>query len=104
MVIFDLLFFLIACVILVLSGDLVVRSLKNVATYLRLSDFVIAFVIMAFSTSLPESSVGVNAALAKNSALALGTIIGSNILDITLILGIVVLLGRGIRVKSKTIK
>jgi len=104
MLISNLLFFLIACTALVLSGNFVVRSLKKIAAFLKFSDFVIAFMIMAFSTSLPELSVGINAALAKNSELALGNVIGSNILDITLIIGIAVLLGRGIKVKSKTIK
>lgn len=63
-----------------------------------------AFVIMALSTSLPELFVGISAAFNNNSALALGTVIGSNISNLSLIIGIVIVLSRGIKVPSKTIR
>jgi len=59
---------------------------------------------MAFSTSIPELFVGITAALAKNSALALGTVIGSNIVDLTIVIGIAVILARGIKIESKKIQ
>lgn len=100
----NLLFFVIACVIMIFSGTWLVKSLAKIARFLRITEFAAAFIIMAVATSLPELFVGISSALAKNPALALGNILGANILDLTLIMGIIVLLGRGIKVGSKKMK
>ena len=59
---------------------------------------------MAFSTSIPELFVGINSAIKGNPALSLGNVIGSNIADLTLIIGIAALLGKGIKVKNPFIR
>jgi len=100
----NLLFFVIACVVMVVSGTWLVKSLAKIALFLRITEFAAAFIIMAAATSLPELFVGISSALAKNPALALGNIIGANILDLTLILGIITLAGREIKIGSKKIK
>jgi len=100
----NLLFFAIACAVMVFSGTWLVKSLSKIARFLRITEFAAAFIIMAIATSLPELFVGISSALAKNPALALGNIVGANILDLTLILGIIILVGRGIRIGSKEIK
>lgn len=100
----NIVLFLLACVGLVLSGSWLVRHLSNIAAYLKVSGFVAAFVIMALSTSLPELFVGISSSLNDNGALALGTVIGSNISNLTIIVGIVVVLSRGIKVPSKTVR
>ncbi len=100
----NLLFFAIACIIMIFSGTWLVKSLVKIARFLRITEFAAAFIIMAVATSLPELFVGISSALAKNPALALGNIVGANILDLTLIMGIIILLGRGIKVGSKKIK
>ena len=100
----NLLFFAIACAVMVFSGTWLVKSLVKIARFLRITEFAAAFIIMAIATSLPELFVGISSALAKNPALALGNIVGANILDLTLIMGIIILLGRGIKVGSKEIK
>ncbi|MBU1118384.1 sodium:calcium antiporter [Patescibacteria group bacterium] len=99
-----LILFLLACVAMMFSGAWLVTHLTRIAAYLRVSGFVAAFVIMALSTSLPELFVGISAATSNNGALALGNIIGSNIVVLTLIVGISVLLARGIKVPSKTVR
>ena len=104
MLIPNLILFFIACLVLVTSGTQLVKSLTKLATYLRVSEFIIGFMIMAFATSIPELFVGINAALAKNTSLALGMIIGSNIANLTIIMGIAVLLKGGISIKSKKTK
>jgi len=86
------------------SGSFLVKHLSRIAGYLKIPGFVAAFIIMAFSTSLPELFVGITSALNKNPALALGTVIGSNIADLSIIIGIVVILSRGIKVPSKTVR
>lgn len=104
MVVVDLILFLAFCVILVLSGSWLVTALTRIASFLRLGEFIVAFILLAFSTSIPELFVGISAALAKNPALSLGNVIGSNIANLTLIAGIVVLFARGIKIKKKEIK
>ncbi len=104
MLIANLILFLIACLVLVVSGTLLVKSLTKLATYLRISEFIIGFMIMAFATSIPELFVGINAALAKKTSLALGMVIGSNIADLTLVIGIAILLKGGISIESKKTK
>ncbi|MBL7055145.1 sodium:calcium antiporter [Candidatus Woesearchaeota archaeon] len=104
MLTFDILIFLLSCIVLVFSGSWLVKSLSKIAYFLNMSEFVIGFIIMAFSTSIPELFVGITSAMAKNSALALGTVIGSNIADLTIVIGIAVILAKGIKIKSKKIQ
>jgi cation:H+ antiporter len=100
----DIIILLISAVVLVLSGSWLIKSLSKIAYFLHISEFVIGFIIMAFSTSIPELFVGITAALAKNSALALGTVIGANIADLTFVIGIAVILARSIKIESKKIQ
>ncbi len=99
-----ILLFVLSCIVLVVSGSFVVRSLVIITRFLRISEYMGAFIIMAFSTSLPELFIGINSALAKNSALVFGTVIGSNIADITLIGGIAVILARKVKITRLAIK
>ena len=104
MLIINLILFIIACSVLVKSSSLMVRSLSKISHHLRINEFAIGFIIIAVSTSIPELFVGVTSAIEKNPSLAIGTVIGSNILDLTVIIGIVTLLSRGVKIRSKIIK
>ncbi|PIN75651.1 hypothetical protein COV18_02280 [Candidatus Woesearchaeota archaeon CG10_big_fil_rev_8_21_14_0_10_37_12] len=92
-----------ACLLLIIAGSLVVRSLVRLAEFLKVNEFLFSFIIAGLATSLPELFIGINAALIAQPAIALGTIIGSNIADITLVVGIATLLGQGLKVKSKIV-
>lgn len=96
--------FIVGCIILIASGSLLLKSLSKIAVFLRVSEYVVSFIILAFATSTPELFVGIASALNKNTALALGTIMGSNIADLTLIIGIPVLLAKGINIRSEKTK
>ncbi len=104
MLLLDLTYFFLACVVLVISGTGLVKTLTKIAQFLKLSEFVAAFIIMAAATSLPELFVGITSALAKKPALSFGNIIGANILDLTLVLGIIILTARGIKIKERGLK
>lgn len=104
MITINLTLLILSCLVLVISGSFLVKSLSKIASYLKISEFVVGFIIMAFATSIPELFVGISSALAHNTALALGNVIGANILDLTIVIGIVILLGRGIKIKRKTTK
>jgi len=103
MVVVPLVLLLISCLVLVVSGGSLVKLLIKIASHLRLSDFVVSFIIMAFSTSIPELFVGINSALSGNPSLALGTVIGSNIADLTLVIGVAALFGSGIIINNQII-
>ncbi len=96
--------FLVSVYILVKSGAIAVKNLVAVARYLRISEYVLAFILMALATSLPEFFVGINSALSKASILSLGNVIGSNIVNLSFVLGAVVIIAKGIRIESKIAK
>lgn len=73
---------------LILGGKLVVDNSIFVATELGVSQQVIGLTIIAAGTSLPELVTSIVAALKRNSDIAIGNVIGSNIFNILLILGI----------------
>ncbi|MBW3023279.1 sodium:calcium antiporter [Candidatus Woesearchaeota archaeon] len=102
--IINLTIFIVSCIALFVSGGYLVKSLTKIASFLRLSEFVVGFIIMAFSTSIPELFVGINSAIGKNSALALGTVIGSNIADLGLVAGITILVSRKIKCEGKVLR
>ncbi|MEM3126952.1 MAG: hypothetical protein QW331_02700, partial [Candidatus Woesearchaeota archaeon] len=104
MPLYDFSLFLFWSIMLAVAGYFLVRSLVKIAAFLRVTEFVVGFIIMAVSTSLPELFVGINAALANNSALSLGNVIGSNIADVTLVAGIMILVAKKVKVKNIYIK
>lgn len=71
---------------LVFGGRLVVNNAVSIATDLGVSEKIIGFTIVALGTSLPELATSVVAALKKNTNIAVGNIIGSNIFNILLII------------------
>jgi len=106
MVLVELSLLLFWCVVLAVSGSFLVKSLTKISKFLRLEEFSVGFIIMAIATSVPEIFVGISSAIAKNPSISLGNIIGSNIVDLTLVGGIIILLssGRKIKIKSKEIR
>jgi cation:H+ antiporter len=79
-------------VLLFLGGEGLVRGSVAIATRLGISRLVVGMVIVGFGTSAPELVVSLQAALAGSPDIAVGNIIGSNIANILLILGIAALL------------
>jgi len=83
------------------AGTWLVKCLSKIASFLRITEFATAFIVMALATSLPELFVGITSAIQKTPSLSLGNIIGANIINITLITGLIVLVGGGLKIKSK---
>ena len=82
------LFIIVGLAGLVLGGSLVVNNAVEIATVLGVSEKIIGFTIVAIGTSLPELATSVVAALKKNTNIAVGNIIGSNIFNIFLVISI----------------
>lgn len=75
-------------ILLVIGGELLVRGSVQVATRLGVSPLVIGLTLVGFGTSTPELVTSVQAALNGSPGIAYGNIVGSNIANILLILGI----------------
>ncbi len=86
------LFILAGVVLLVLGGDLIVRGAGRLALAAGLSPLVVGLTVVAFCTSAPELAASLVAATKGTPELALGNVIGSNIANIGLILGLAGLL------------
>lgn len=81
--------FLIVGFILTISGaDFAIDSAGNIAREFGISEWLIGLFLVAFGTSLPELTISVKAALNNNADLAIGNIIGSNVANFTMVLGI----------------
>ena len=88
-----LLFTLIGLGLLLVSAELLVYAAINVAVLLGISELIIGLTVVAIGTSLPELAATIGAAIKKQEDIAVGNIIGSNILNITAVLCIPALLG-----------
>lgn len=73
---------------LVFGSDLFVSGAKGVARAMGVSDAVIGLTVVALGTSLPELATSVVAARKGNSSIAIGNVIGSNVFNILMILGV----------------
>ncbi len=87
-IVFSIFLFLIGCTLLPLGGNLLVDSAINIATIFGISKAFVSLFAVALGTSLPELATSVIAARKGNSQLALGNVIGSNIFNLTLVLGL----------------
>lgn len=85
-------FYIIGITIVILSSRLVVESASSIATISGVRESVIGATIIALGTSLPELTVDIAAIRKKHFELALGDIVGSCLTNITLVLGIVLIL------------
>jgi cation:H+ antiporter len=85
------LFIIVGLGLLVLGGEFLVRASVALSFKLRLSRMVIGLTVVSFATSAPELLVSVNAALDGFSDISLGNVIGSNIANIGLVLGLTAL-------------
>ena len=75
-------------VFLVKGADWFVEGAASIAKNLGVPQLIIGLTIVAMGTSMPEAAVSIQAALADNAGISVGNIVGSNILNILIILGI----------------
>jgi len=88
----EFLFLMLGIVALVIGSRLLVEGAVNIARLVGVSELVIAITLVAFGTSLPELAASLSAAFHKETDLAIGNIVGSNIANLLLILGLTSLL------------
>jgi len=80
-------------ILLILGGNWLLKSAVALSLKLDIPKIVIGMTVVSFATSAPELIVSINAALSGASDLALGNVIGSNIANLGLVLGITLLFG-----------
>ena len=88
---------------LIMGGDFLVRGASKIALRLHISPLVVGLTIVAFGTSAPELLISVNAALNGSPDIAMGNVIGSNICNLALVLGITAILS-DMKVQQASIK
>lgn len=86
-----------------IGGELFVRGAVGLASWTRVSPGIIGVTVAAFATSSPELSVAINAALAGKPQITLGDALGSNVVNIALILALALVIS-GIRSPRDSIK
>lgn len=103
--ILEIILFIISCFVLsYLSGHLV-KTLVEIAKFLKWREFIVAFFVMAFAASLPNLFVDLGAALRGMPEVALGDILGGNLVDLTIVAGIAVLFApKDIKTNSKMVQ
>ena len=79
---------LLALVFLLLSGDLLIKGAVGVAERLGIPKLIVGLTIVAFGTSAPELVISIRAVLDGVSGLAIGNVVGSNIANVLLVLGL----------------
>ena len=89
----DLLYIILGLLILVLGGNWLLKAAVALSLRLQIPKIVIGMTVVSFATSAPELIVSIKAALDGFPDLSLGNVIGSNIANLGLVLGITLLLG-----------
>ncbi len=89
----NLLWMFIGFILLVIGGEFIIRSSIALSLKLNLSKLVIGMTVVAFATSLPELLVSISAAINNAPSIAINNVIGSNIANIGLVLGLTCIIG-----------
>ncbi len=98
------LMFAIGVVTLVGGAEAMVRGAARLATRTGLSPIVIGLTVVAFGTSAPELAVSVGASLNGEADLAIGNVVGSNIANVFLVLGLSAVVGGGLVVAQRIVR
>lgn len=99
---YDSLVLLIGLAVLIKSADFLVAGASSIAARLGISSLVIGLTIVSFGTSLPEMLVTMVSGLRNNADLAIANVIGSNIANVLLVLGVAAIV-RPLRVQDSTV-
>ena len=95
MIIFNLALFMVFLYVLIHSSEYAIRYSSRLAKSLKFPEFIVSFFIIALISVLPEATISIISAFRGEPELGLGTLLGSNIADLTLVFGIVALFSSG---------
>ncbi|MBN2368105.1 hypothetical protein JXC34_03725 [Candidatus Woesearchaeota archaeon] len=86
-----------------LSAGYIIKAVSHYARELGVSDYLIGFLVVAIGTSLPEMTTAFVASFKHAGEIVLGDVIGANIIDVTIVLGVTSIIGRKIFIHGKVI-
>lgn len=101
---FHIFIFLTSCLALAVVGKWLIDAIMEIAKFLGWREFVVAFFIMSFASSLPNLLVGITSALKGIPELSFGEVIGGNVFDLTVVIALGVLLSRGLSSDSRMVQ
>ena len=85
---FKYLLLLLGFLLLIKGADLFVEGSSSIARLLRIPSIIIGLTVVAFGTSMPEASVSITAALSGKNDLSLSNVVGSNIFNLLVVVGV----------------
>lgn len=102
---YDFLLLIISLAVVVQGASLSSRYAERIAESFKLSRYLVGFIVVSFVAILPETFIAVNAALQGVPSLGIGTIFGSNVIDLTLVFAILVFVAgrKGIYVEKNMV-
>lgn len=104
MIFLQILIFIAAVFVLARSGAWAVQALSRIARFLKWSEFAVAFILMAFVSSFPEFFIGISSLIHGVPEVSFGNIIGANVINLTLAVGLAVVFLGGLDVERKIVK
>jgi len=96
----NLAIFIVSLFALLKASDFFVEAAEKIGLSLGIPPFIIGVTIVAFGTSLPELASSVEAVLMNDSKIVIGNVVGSNIANIALVLGLVAVVGKQVKVNE----
>ena len=100
----DIVIFVVAMAALVKGADFVIEEAEKIAKHFGIPSFIIGATVVALGTSLPEMVASVIASYKGHTDLAVSNVIGSNIINLSLVLGIVFVIGKKLTPKRDIFK
>jgi len=82
------------------AAEVLVKNLSHIAKYYNLNNFVLGFVILGFFTSSPELFIGIDSTLKNIAQVSVGNLLGGSIILLSLTVGIIAILNRGVSIKK----
>ncbi len=92
----DYIIFVVSLAVLIYGADIIINQSEKVALRFGISEYIIGATLIALGTSLPEMATSISASIHGKAELAVSNIIGSNIINITLVIGVVLLISKKI--------
>ncbi|WP_296789375.1 calcium/sodium antiporter [uncultured Methanobrevibacter sp.] len=99
-IIIQIVLLIVGFVFLIKGSDFFVDGSSSIASLLKIPTIIVGLTIVAFGTSAPEAAVSITSSLAGNNAMAVSNVIGSNLFNILMVIGVSALLGDLLMEKS----
>lgn len=95
---------MVSLAVLVKSSDWFVEAAEKIGLSFGISPFIVGVTIVAFGTSLPELASSIAAVLAEESVIVIGNVVGSNIANFCLVLGLVAVISKNIDIEKRVME